>query len=55
MDAITINIRNQLDVMVSKIHELLFNIVQKPDTQHEVLHWIGACLYANNKRFQVFL
>ena len=53
MQAITDNIRRQIDIIVSKLHELLYNLVLAAETQHEVLYWISMCLYSNSKRAQV--
>lgn len=53
MNAITENIRRQIDIIVNKLHELVYNLVQKPEAQHEVLYWFGICLSTNTARFQV--
>ncbi|XP_057303615.1 ubiquitin conjugation factor E4 A-like [Hydractinia symbiolongicarpus] len=53
MNAITENIRRQIDIIVNKVHELVYNLVQKPEAQHEVLYWFGICLSTNTARFQM--
>jgi len=55
MHGITDNIRRQIDVIVAKLHEFLYNLVQKPDMQHEVLYWLGICLHTNSQRAQMYL
>lgn len=54
MSAITSNIRQYLDTLVTMVHKLLHNLFQLPNMQHEVLLWIGLCLHANEKRSQMY-
>lgn len=53
MQAITTNLRQQIDMMVNKLHEILYNLVQKSEIQHEVLYWFGMCLHTNSQRGKV--
>lgn len=53
MQAITTNLRQQIDMVVNKLHEILYNLVQKSEIQHEVLYWFGMCLHTNSQRGKV--
>lgn len=53
MKAVTDNLRQQIDMVVNKLHEILYNLVQKANKQHEVLYWFGMCLHTNSQRGKV--
>ena len=54
MNAITDNIRQYLNTLVTMIHKLLHNLLEIPNMQHEVLFWTGLCLNRNEKRSQMY-
>lgn len=53
MRATTGLIQNYLNEVASQLHALLKNIIQRNETQHDVLYWLGACLHWNGQRYKV--
>ncbi|KAL9957844.1 hypothetical protein ACROYT_G034792 [Oculina patagonica] len=51
MQATMANLRTHLDSLSEKLHKVIIEIMKRSSlSKHQVLHWIGACLYGNVTR-----
>ena len=53
MRATTGLIQDAVTKLTTQLHSFFKNIVQRPETQHDVLYWIGLCLHLNHQRQKV--
>ncbi|XP_066934926.1 ubiquitin conjugation factor E4 A-like [Clytia hemisphaerica] len=55
MQSTTNLVRNDMIQICAVVYEFMKTILQRPETQHDMLHWLGLCMYLNRGRGKMFV